>query len=536
MIQATGELFDKKPPCDLDAERALLACVMLKPALITDVMALLTQVSCFGDEGHQALYSAMRKLVREGKPIDTALIVGILRANGTLELLGGVSGLVEMYESHPTAAHWRVYADKVLAAWRKRRAFTVGWQLLQGAHTCEDTAVLVNDAISDLSQDVVIADDSKDGPAMVCLADVESVPVNWLWHGRVAAGRLTLIVGDPGLGKSFITTDMAARVSTGSPWPDGAECPKGSTILISAEDDAADTIRPRLDAHHADCSKVHLLSGALYRDADGQQERMIDLGDLDIIETALKSVPDCKLVVVDPVGSYLGGKIDPHKDSAVRSVLAPIAKLAERYGVAFVVVVHRRKGASRSADEMAMGSRAFVGLARTVWHLSKDQENPRRRLFLCGKNNLAVEGLGLAFEIGGDPARIWWEKDPVDMTADDAAAADAEPNDRRKPGPDAVSRNAAKDWLVQLLFAGAMESNKVKESATAAGYSWATIRRSQGDLGIVPAKRHFASGWWWELPAHEGAQPEQVPPGLKQHEQPEQPEQLRLSHLETNGF
>lgn len=261
------------------------------------------------------------------------------------------------------------------------------------------------EAMAEAAQDVSPAKTPEPGPVLTCLADVEPRPVSWLWAGRIPLGRITLLVGRPGEGKSFLTTDAAARVTTGTPWPDGSECPKGSVILISAEDDPHDTIRPRLDAHYADARKVHLLSAVRRVDADGQYERMITLADLDAIEAALVRLPDCKLIVVDPIGSFLGGRTDAHRDNEVRGVLAPIAALAEKYGPAVLVVAHRRKSPGSIADDLALGSRAFTGIARAVWHLTRDHENKARRLLLPGKNNLAREGDGLAFSIIGDPWR-----------------------------------------------------------------------------------------------------------------------------------
>ncbi|WP_347246397.1 AAA family ATPase, partial [Thermogutta sp.] len=106
-------------------------------------------------------------------------------------------------------------------------------------------------------------------PMIIRLEDVQPVPVEWLWPKRIPMGRITLLVGKPGEGKSFLTCDFAARITTGTPWPDGSPCPKGSVLMLTLEDDPADTIRPRLDAMHADVGRVHVLRGLTYRDADG---------------------------------------------------------------------------------------------------------------------------------------------------------------------------------------------------------------------------------------------------------------------------
>lgn len=339
------------------------------------------------------------------------------------------------------------------------------------------------------------------GPILQCMADVEPVEVRWLWPGRIPLGRITLFVGRPGEGKSFLTTYMAARVSTGSPWPDRSDCAKGSVILISAEDDPGDTIRPRLDAHYADVRRVHLL--AMVRrigDDGGRRDVLFTLSDVAALETALKRHPDCRLVVVDPIGSFLGGRTDAHRDNEVRAVLAPVAALAQRYGPAVLIVAHRRKSSGSFADDLALGSRGFTGIARSVWHLTRDTDNKKRRLLLPGKNNLAPEGDGLAFTICGQPPAIVWEHDPVTMTADDALATENS-SEPKRPGPKPVARNKAAEWLRDLLRTGPMEAGKVQEEAKEAGYGWRTVQRARDDLGIKPYRDTFGGAWIWKLPS-----------------------------------
>ena len=366
------------------------------------------------------------------------------------------------------------------------------------------------EAMAEAAQDVSPVKTPEPGPVLTCLADVEPRPVSWLWDGRIPLGRITLFVGRPGEGKSFLTTDAAARVSTGTPWPDGSDCPLGSVLLISAEDDPADTIRPRLDAHYADVAKVHLLSAVRRVDADGQFERMVTLADLDAIEASLVRLRDCQLVVVDPIGSFLGGQTDAHRDNEVRGVLAPIAALAEKYGPAVLVVAHRRKSAGSIADDLALGSRAFTGIARAVWHLTRDPDNKARRLLLPGKNNLAREGDGLAFSIIGEPARISWERDPVAMSADDALAAESQAREQR-PGPDAEAHDAASTWLAAALAGGPrLAKELMDEWKNGHGGSERTLKRAKQSLAVEAYRAEVPGPWWWRLPGKDAKSPEDV--------------------------
>lgn len=352
-------------------------------------------------------------------------------------------------------------------------------------------------------------------PNLIRLADVEPREVSWLWPGRIPLGRLTLLVGVPGLGKSFVTTDWASRVSTGTPWPDGTDCDRGSVLLVSAEDDPADTIRPRLNAHHADADRIHLLQGVVRVSGDGESAGMFSLVDVEPLEEALSEIGDVRLVVVDPIGSYLG-RSDSHRDNEVRAVLAPIGLLAERFGCAVLMVAHRRKsGAGGTADESVLGSRAFTGLARSVLHLSPDPKDPSRRLLLPGKNNLGPPAAGLGFRILGEPAAICWDRDPVDMTADEALRAESEPATKSKR-----PREQAADWLRERLADGAVPYRDLIAEAQDAGLSKRTVERAADELGVEKTKSDFHGGWRWSLPegCHEEHEGLQIPVWSPSHE------------------
>lgn len=338
-------------------------------------------------------------------------------------------------------------------------------------------------------------------PVIVRLSDVKPEPVAWLWPGRIALGKLTLIAGDPGLGKSFVTLDMAARVSRGLAWPDapGVATTPGGVVLLSAEDGVADTIRPRLDAAGADVARIVALEAIRSIGDNGRESaRAFDLSrDLRALEEAIRSAEDCRLVVIDPVTAYLGSA-DSHKNAEIRGVLAPLGAIAERHRVAMVAVTHLNKSGGGQAIYRAMGSLAFAAAARAAWMVSKDNDDPRRRLLLPIKNNIAPDTGGLGYRIeplgvGGCPV-VAWEPDPVNMSADDALAGD-------RVGGGRTERDDAAAWLRDHLSDGPKLARDVFTESKAAGFTKRTIDRAKPVAGVRTRKEAFGGGWVWELGA-----------------------------------
>lgn len=339
-------------------------------------------------------------------------------------------------------------------------------------------------------------------PVMVRLSDVQPETVRWLWPGRIAMGKLTLLCGDPGLGKSFVTLDLAARVSSGAPWPDLPLLPNstGGVVLLSAEDDLADTIRPRLDAAEADVSRIAAIQGVRRVLPTGQsQESDFDLTeDLAALEEAITRTPDCRLVVIDPLTAYLG-KTDSHKNAEVRAVLARLFELAARRRVALLAVTHLNKANTLPAIYRAMGSLAFVAAARAVWAAVRDEqdETGQRRLFVPIKNNLGADDSGLAYALGpaGDTARVMWEPEPVDMRADDAM------NGGRKP----VVREDAGQFVLDTLTAngGDMLSADLTEAAKADGISERTLWRARKAVAESYKEKGRGGRWRCKLKGRE---------------------------------
>jgi Predicted ATP-dependent serine protease len=336
------------------------------------------------------------------------------------------------------------------------------------------------------------------------LSDVERLPIQWLWFNRFAQGKLCLLVGNPGVGKSFMSLDMAARISTGGYWPDGKnlpagsnQAPKGSVIILTAEDSLADTVCPRLDKMEADTNKIFAIEGVHLEKSEEQQKFWIDdkvpvtdffdlSRDILLLEKKLSDIKDVKLIIIDPLSAYYG-KADSHKNAAVRSILAPLAEIAERHNVCIIGISHLRKSASEAAIYRVTGSIGQTAAARATWLIHPDKENQDRRLFVCLKNNLSREKTGLAFEIVD--GRIEYEHNIINESADDIFGYESEHG---------VNVQEAIEFLDGLFVEDPNpKAIDALEKARKAGISERTLRRAKTALNIISKK--YPSGLWrWE--------------------------------------
>ena len=351
--------------------------------------------------------------------------------------------------------------------------------------------------------------------------------IYWLWQNRVPYGFLCTLAGDPDEGKSLITLYIAARVSRGEKLYDNIEDTAAAEVLIlSAEDDPESTLRPRLEAAGADLDKIHLFESVQTRDGAGNTaaERLAQLDtDIAMVDKVLDDNPNIKLVIIDPISSFLGAA-SINREQEVRRVLQPLAKRARVSGLAVVMVAHFNKNSeTRSAMDRVGGAKAIVGMGRSAWTCVREPEkeqqegesmpiaDPDRRLFLKLKGNLAPSKIGglvytiktTLVEVEGkngpelveQPYIAWLEQ--TQRTAHEVVIGD-------KNGPKKGSKTEeAKNWLREFLEAddGHASTDAIDEIAEGKGYG--TTR--DGTLRRAKAMLRVTQGWvgresHWGLP------------------------------------
>jgi putative DNA primase/helicase len=320
-------------------------------------------------------------------------------------------------------------------------------------------------------------------PGLVCFADVEPQPVAFLWHPYLPLGKVTLLEGDPGQGKSWITAELAAAGSTGRAFPGGDPRAPFKSLLLTVEDGLADTIRPRLDALGADPAKAFAYALPLHFG------EAADLATLD----ALLSILRPRLVVVDPIVAFLGASTDLYRANEVRSIMAPLAALAERHACALLAVRHLNKAKSGRSIYAGQGSIDFTAAARSVLLAGSAPDDPRQRALVHIKSNLAAPGPTCGFRL--EAGAFSWTG-PSRLTAADLLAAESR-------AEDLGAEDEACAFLREALRDGPRTAREITAGARDSGISEITLRRARRREGIEIGRRGFGPGgaWVWSLPA-----------------------------------
>lgn len=337
-------------------------------------------------------------------------------------------------------------------------------------------------------------------PLVTRMSDVAAEEVEWLWNPYIPIGKLTLLEGDPGLGKTWLALAIAAAVTNGQP-PFHASTDKNgphtqprNVIYMSAEDGLGDTLKPRLIAAGADDSRIFAITGKRHQEkGQAPLDDAISFGDIPALRQAVEEIKPA-LLVVDPLQAYLGASVDMHRANEVRPALSPIADLAEEFGFAALLIRHLRKSSSSRAVHRGLGSIDFSAVTRSMLLIAEDPEVETRRVMAHVKGSLTHKGSSIAFELR-DNSFVWLGKSPY--SAEELLA----PVDLERQS----ALSEATEWLEDALSGGPVMSNQLKEDALRARIGWRTLQRAKklgGDKFVCQRVSSGNSGgglWRWEL-------------------------------------
>lgn len=320
---------------------------------------------------------------------------------------------------------------------------------------------------------------------LINMEQVEVEKIDWLIYPFIPFGKVTIVQGDPGEGKTTMVLQIIAKLTKGEPVLPGSDEPllEGKTMALdpvnviyqTAEDGLGDTIKPRLLAAGADCSRVMVI------DDNDQALTMMDAR----LEEAIIQTK-ARLVVLDPIQGFLGADVDMHRANEIRPLMKRVAVLAEKYHCAIILIGHMNKNSNGKSSYRGLGSIDFQAAARSVLIVGRIKDEPEIRVVCHVKSSLAPEGKSIAFRLDKDKGFEWIGE--YDISADDLLSGD---NRGQKI-------HAAKEFLKEILVSGSMAQTKVAEEAESRGIKKKTLWNAKKELEIDSVK--IGNQWFWMLP------------------------------------
>lgn len=315
---------------------------------------------------------------------------------------------------------------------------------------------------------------------LIRMSDIQPEEVQWLWYPYIPLGKLTVIQGDPGEGKTTFVLAMIAALTKGEALPEREPLDPVNILYQTAEDGLADTIRPRLDALGADCSRVLVID---------ESKRELSLSD-ERIRQAMEET-GAKLIVLDPLQAYLGAEVDMHRANEVRPILKRLGAVAEQMGCAVILIRHLNKMQGQKSGHRGMGSVDFQAAARSVLLVGRTKEDPQLRIVVPDKSSLAPEGESIAFAL--DPEQGFQWKGYCAYNAEELLGGSTKQVQTKTMQAEETLRN---------LLDKPAPAEEILRRITAAGISERTLMTAKKNLGVLSEKR--GGQWFWRLPSGQG--------------------------------
>ena len=331
-------------------------------------------------------------------------------------------------------------------------------------------------------------------PKLILASDVKRKPMRWLWENKILRGALSLITGLSGMTKTYWTIYLTSCITNGWDWADGSPCELGSVLFFYGEEGIADVYLERFESNGVDRSKVVFWDGMIDEENE-PSEVDVSLKMIAEIENAIKATAErtgvpVQLIVVDPISNYWGG-INENSNAEVRSVLKRLQRLADKTGVAFVLIQHTGKSGKSHAQQKVLGSTAIVAACRAVWGVFVDPDDKDVRIFAPVKINFGYHHTAVSYRISPGSGRVEIIDGSIpDLTADDIESAQqAARREARNQRPS--KRDECAMWLWTILTGGEKPAKEIYELGKALGYSEPTIDRAKTELEIESKRVGF---------------------------------------------
>jgi DNA repair protein RadA/Sms len=485
------------------SQHAVLGSLALNNALMSESTL---AVEDFVGSRDQLMYRLMLQLCENGESFDPVVLAQRLAERGILDTIGGPAYLGQLTDGAvPQVAVFKTHCQILQRLSKLRRLRHLGESAIAGA--CDpraDPELLLAEfkrrvealvAGRDLAGNILpyASTNFAMRPELLRLSNVEAAEVDWVWAPYLPSGMLCMLSGDPGCGKTYLAMAMAAALSKGRTPYSGVPCEALNLLYMSLENSPAHVLRPRFDQLGGDPAKFHIVRGSMIGEGENAKRGSIRLSDLDLLTQALAAT-GAKLLIVDPIQSYLGSDVDSHRSNETRPILDGLARLAEEHHCAVLLVRHFAKATAGRAIHRGLGSIDFTGAVRVELHagLVNDQH-----VMVTAKSNLGPFGKSLGYAIEGDGLFRWTGE--ADVTAGDLQMAEPT-GDERGALDEAV-------WhLSEALKDGPKTAKEVQRELREAGLTEATVRRAKTKLGVVSQKTAMNGAWMWVLPGTEDAQ------------------------------
>lgn len=319
-------------------------------------------------------------------------------------------------------------------------------------------------------------------PDIRFFSDIEAASVDWLWYPYIPFGKVTIVQGDPGEGKTTLALNIAAILSRGERLPTELEYTYTydsiTSIYQTAEDGLADTIKPRLTAANADCSRICTII---------EGNNSLHFCDSRLEETIAST--GARLLIMDPIQAYLGANVDMHRANEIRPVMSRLEAIAEKYRCAVVLIGHMNKS-GKKAKYKGLGSVDITAAARSVLFVGRRDNDKFKRCIIPVKSNLAPEGRAVLFSVG---EQLTWDGfDDIDINK---ACSEFSRSDNEK-----ISKPQQAECFLKELFDGKREirSTEVERAAKEQGISKRILDTAKKNLHI--SSRKSGDNWYYVFP------------------------------------